>query len=356
MSWTGGKSGKLSAEDLVYLNEEIAAMAKAGLPLEEGLKSIAREMSWGGLRTATEEIHRDLVSGKTLPEAMAAQKGKIPDFYADLVHAGIQGGSLPEVLSTLTTYARSLADLRSVVVTALFYPVIVLGIAIALFSMILFFVMPQFASIFRDFNMSLPGVTRFVLGLAHSPFYYLVVPFLVAIGGVLSLRWVLRSSDSGRRVWTRITYAVPVFGSLVRSARLAAFTDLLGILIEQELPLPQALRLAGDAGSDPILREGARSVADRLEKGDALNLALKEGHVLPDIVIWMAGIGEMNGKLAVSLRQASLMYRRQVEMRASLAQSIIPPFLIVVLAAIITSVFVLAVFMPLIKLLEGLSK
>ena len=356
MNSNEGNKASLSAQDLVYLNEEIAAMARAGLPLEEGLQSIAREMAWGNLKSATLEIQKDLSAGKTLPEALALQKGRIPPFYSELVNAGIQGGSLPQVLSTLTTYARSLSDLRSLVITALFYPFLVMGIAIGLFTLILVYVIPQFESIFRDFGMQLPSVTRLVLSLASNPLYFIVLPCVVFVAVLLLFRGLMRSSETGACWWTRLVYSIPVLGTLIRTARLAAFTDLLGILVEQHLPLPQALRLAGDAGSDPFLRKGAREIATSLEKGESLQEALKVGRVLPDVIVWMAGVGEMKGNLASTLRQAAQMYRRQVEMRASLAQSIIPPFLIVGIAAIITGLFVLAIFMPLVKLLEGLSK
>ena len=137
------KFGALTPDQLIYLNEEIAGMARAGLPLEEGLASIAREMSRGNLKEATQLLAQDLKQGKSLPEAIAAQQGRVPKFYSSLMNAGIRGGNLPEVLSLLTTYARSLSDLSSVVYTALLYPMMVILIAILLTVIIMIFVMPQ---------------------------------------------------------------------------------------------------------------------------------------------------------------------------------------------------------------------
>lgn len=352
----GKKFGALSPDQLIYLNEEIAGMARAGLPLEEGLASIAREMSHGNLKQATQCLADDLKRGKTLPEAIAAQQGRMPKFYSSLMNAGIRGGNLPDVLSLLTTYARSLSDLYSVVYTALFYPMMVILIAVFLIAMIMVFVMPQFISIFNDFGMRLPLFTQMVVNICQNPIPTLVMP-LSGIGLIaIIFRFLLNATETGRCMWAKIIYSLPVFGVLIRSARLAAFTDLLAILVENQMPLPEAFELAADAGADPILKNGANKIAEKLCQGASLAMALKEFKILPEVVSWMAGMGELKGNLPQTLRQAAQMYSRQVAVRSSMVQSVFPPLLVVLCAGFITSVFVFAVFLPLINLLEGLSK
>lgn len=350
------KFGVLTADQLIYLNEEIAGMAKAGLPLEEGLASIAREMSRGNLKNATQSLADDLKRGKSLPEAIAMQQGRVPKFYSSLMNAGIRGGNLPDVLALLTTYARSISDLYSVLYTALIYPIMVIFVAILLVAMIMIFVMPQFISIFNEFGMRLPFLTQMIVDVCQNPFRTLVIP----LGGIgiigLVLRGILNATESGRCIHARILYSLPVFGVLIRSARLAAFTDLLAILVENQMPLPEAFELAAEAGSDPILKDGANKIAGKLRQGASLSVALKECRILPEVVSWMAGLGELKGNLPQALKQAAQMYSRQVAMRSSMVQSVFPPLIIVVCAGLITSVFVFAVFFPLIKLLEGLSK
>src|SRR5205823_401007 len=115
-------SSPLSADDLITLNEEIAGMAKAGLPLDQGLAALAHEMGRGRLQKVTAQLADDLKQGRTLPEAIARQGDRMPPFYASLVTAGIRTGRIADVLATLTTYARTLRDLRAAVVEALFYP------------------------------------------------------------------------------------------------------------------------------------------------------------------------------------------------------------------------------------------
>ncbi len=349
------KFGALTPDQLIYLNEEIAGMARAGLPLEEGLASIAREMSRGNLKEATQLLAQDLKQGKSLPEAIAAQQGRVPKFYSSLMNAGIRGGNLPEVLSLLTTYARSLSDLSSVVYTALLYPMMVILIAILLTVIIMIFVMPQFISIFSDFGMRLPFFTQLIVDVCRNPIPTLVIPLGVIGISAIGLRLVFNATEAGRCNWTRLIYSLPVFGILIRSARLAAFTDLLAILVENQMPLPEAFELAAQAGSDPILKAGGIQIAEKLRQGSSLAQALKEFKILPEVVSWMAGMGELNGNLSQTLKQAAQMYSRQVAVRSQMVQSIFPPLLVVLCAGFITSIFVFAVFLPLINLLQGLS-
>lgn len=350
------KFGALTPDQLIYLNEEIAGMARAGLPLEEGLASIAREMSRGNLKQTTQHLADQLKQGKSLPEAIAAQQGRMPKFYSSLMNAGIRGGNLPDVLALLTTYARTLSDLSTVVYTALLYPIMIMLITLFLIVMIMIFVMPQFISIFSDFGMRLPFFTQLIVDVCRNPIPTLVIPSGVIGVTAIGLRQVFNATEAGRCIWARIIYSLPVFGVLIRSARLAALTDLLAILVENQMPLPEAFELAAQAGSDPILKAGAIQIAEKLRQGSSLAQALKEYKILPEVVSWMAGMGELKGTLPQTLKQAAQMYSRQVAVRSQMVQSVFPPMLVVLCAGFITSVFVFAVFLPLIGLLEGLSK
>src|SRR5438132_1253544 len=150
----------MTTEDLIALNDEIAAMARAGLPLDQGLAALAREMGGGRLRRVTELLANDLRAGRTLPEALERQSGHIPPFYAGLITAGIRSGRVSEVLATLTVYARSMANLRAVVIDAFFYPAVVLLFATGLFGFLCVGILPKFDAIFRDFGMRLPALTE----------------------------------------------------------------------------------------------------------------------------------------------------------------------------------------------------
>src|SRR5437868_2061359 len=149
----------MTADELIALNDQIAGMAKAGLPLDQGLAGLAREMGYGRLRSVTAAIARDLEAGVPLPEAVEHRRAELPPYYANLITAGIRTGRLPDVLATLTTYARTVAITRAIVVESMLYPIVVITLAIGLLGMLLYLVVPQFETIFKDFGMTLPWTT-----------------------------------------------------------------------------------------------------------------------------------------------------------------------------------------------------
>lgn len=346
----------MNTDDLIALNDEIAGMARAGLPLDQGLAALAQEMGKGRLQQVTATLAADLRAGHTLPEALDRQAGRVPPFYASLVAAGIRTGRIGDVLATLTVYARSLANLRAIVVDAIFYPAVVLVFAFLLFGFLCFFVLPRFEAVFQDFGVRLPAITEWALAVGQHPLPRFVLPILAVVVGLIVIRQILRLTAWGRRLWARWIYAIPIAGTLTRSARLAAFTDLLAILVDHELPLPEAFRLAGEASSDPIMAGAARQVHHDLSQGMPLGEVLRGRALVPEWVSWMAGLGERRGSLGKTLHQVAEMYRRQVDIRAALLRSVLPPFLIICTAGLFVVLFVIAIMLPIIRLLETLSK
>jgi type II secretory pathway component PulF len=345
----------MTADELIALNDQIAGMARAGLPLDKGMAGLARDMGHGRLRTVTAAIAHDLESGVPLPDAVERRRAELPPYYANLIMSGVRVGKLPDVLATLTAYARTVAGTRAIVVESLLYPVVVLLLACALLGLLVFMILPQFEQIFKDFNMSLPPVTQFVLAIGRHPVPVLAVPLgLVTLGLIF---WtMLRMSPRGRMVWARLVYSVPVIGTLIRSARLAAFAELLSVLVEYEMPLPEAFRMAGEASSDPIMAGRSWMIFTRLSQGMPLSHALRGLGLLPEWVAWMAGAGQQRGSLAEALKHIAAVYRRQVDARSALLRSILPAFMIVSTAGVLVGVFTMSVMLPMIKLLEGLSK
>jgi type II secretory pathway component PulF len=346
----------LSVDDLITLNEEIAGMARAGLPLDQGLAAMAREMKHGRLQQVTAELAADLRSGLTLPEALERQGKRVPPFYSALVAAGIRSGQIGDVLATLTAYARAIADLRATIIGALFYPVVIIVLALALFAFICFLLIPQFEKIFNDFRLRLPAVTSALLEISRHALEIFVLPLVLVVLCIVVFKLTVGLTAWGRRMWAQALYALPVLGMLLRSARLYGFTDLLGILVDHKVPLPEAYILAGKASSDPLMAQNADLVYRSLCQGMPLGEALREHRLVPELIAWMTALGERRGTLGKTLHQVADMYRRQAEMRASLLRNVLPPFLILVTSGVLAILFVLAVFLPMFALLEALAR
>src|SRR5262245_12663831 len=149
----------MNDEELIALNEEIAGMARAGLPLDQGLTAMAREMGPTGLKRVTMALAEDLRAGHTLPQALARQEQRVPPFYASLVTAGIRSGRIADVLATLTLYARSVSGIRATIREALYYPAVILFFGLLLFLGYGLVVLPMFKQIFEEFGVKLPPLT-----------------------------------------------------------------------------------------------------------------------------------------------------------------------------------------------------
>jgi type II secretory pathway component PulF len=218
------------------------------------------------------------------------------------------------------------------------------------------FLVPQFQEMFADMHLSLPPATTIALKIGARPMLIIVMPLVVAIVVFLLIRFWIRSTEHGRVTWAQTVYSMPLIGSLIRSARMAAFVDLLALLVDYSVPLPEAFKLAGDASSDPIIAAQARGVRQRLDQGRTLGDALRDHDVLPEWVAWMTAAGERGGALGPTLHQVATVYRRNAEGRAGVLKNVLPSILIIATAVVLGGVFITTMVLPLIKLVEGLSK
>jgi type II secretory pathway component PulF len=329
-----------------------------GLPpaeqaLEQGLAALALEMPPGRLQRVTARIAADLQAGKTLPEALASRAARVPLHYAALLGAGLRSGRLADVLMSMTAHARCVAELRATAIAALAYPALLLAVAFGIVAFGGSLLVPAFEKIFAGFRMKLPWLTETVVMLSRHRLY-LFLPPLLLVGFLVCSRSMLRLSARGRARWARWLYAIPIAGTLIRSTRLAAFADLLAILVEHGVELPEAIRLAGADCADPLLHESSPFIEQDLRRGLPPMTALVERPGMPEVMAWIAGLAAEQGNLPVALRQLAELYRRQVEVRAALLKTVLSPFIVIVAVGIV-AVCVLAAFMPLLALLAGLS-
>ena len=348
-------SRPLSTEDLITLGEELAGMSRAGLPLDRALAEMSRELRRGRLKHVMEQIVADLRGGKTLGEAIGQRKGALPPLFAAAVTAGVRIGRLPEVLATLNSYARTMADLRTMVAGALYYPLILMLLGLGLFLFVALTVAPTFQVIFDDFRIPMPAITQIALLLCAHPFLYVVAPIAWIVGGVFFFWLITRGTPVGRRLFNRLAYSLPLWGVLLRSVRMASFSELLALLIEYEVPLPEAISLAGRSTTDPGLARACAEVEQELRQGESFSVALDRQRAVPAMFTWMVAVGEPRGMLTGSLRQLGEIYRRRTVLRANLLSSILPPFLVVVVGFGVVGFLVLAFLLPLITLITELA-
>jgi type II secretory pathway component PulF len=342
--WAVAATASLSLDELVAINDELAALVRAGVPLESTLGEIARDLP-GRLGKTTTLLANRMERGETLSEALAAMPDAFPPMYRTAIEAGVRAGRLPVVLEDLAQSARRMSEMRRVISLAALYPLLILFIAIGFFS---FFTKKIAPILVTSFEGHAPYVARAAAYLGQSADIWAPIALVGLFVG--SIIWFIRMQrGKGSMAW------IPVIGRLERDARIASFSEILGLLVEHDVPLPQAVLLAADATADKRLSDAARQLAEQLERGAvSVEGALSNGQ-LPPFFVWLTSISSRKELLVPLLEQSAEMYRRRALQRADWLRVYIPIFMTLAIGGVIVFIYALSLFMPLTDLLYDAS-
>jgi len=352
----GGNGGTPALADFIALNEEIAALVHARVPLELQLARLGRELP-GATGSLAQRLSERLAAGESLDEAVAAEGRSLPAAYRVTIVAGLQSGRLAGALEALVDSASRMADLRRVTGLAIIYPMLLIVVACLLFGLMVTQFIPQFEWLHKP---SFGYLTE----LAHSPrlVWSLAVATSVAVLLWAALWW-LRSG----RVNVSSTAGMGIFAGLpwVRRARYfsqsATFAELLQLLIKQDVPLDRALVLAADATDDPRLGAAAGRLATRVQSGESADELLSSGadaqiRDIPPLVRLALSQSSNRPLLTSSLRQAAELYRDRATYSAEWYTEFMPMLLTLFIGGAVTLCFALLVFWPYTSMLRELCR
>jgi general secretion pathway protein F len=354
------------------LGGAIASLVASGLPIEQGLRAVAGELPRGRTAGALATLAEKLGRGEKLQAILTAEDPTLPEHLRALVVAGLRSSSLGRVLEEFVSAERHAADVHRRILLAVSYPALLMVLISSVFVLFCLCVVPGLLAVLDDFDADLPSQTVALAKLTHSGYWMLVGNLLVFLGGWAFL-WVAMYVAELRTV----LLAVPVLGPVIRWAGLARFSRLLALLIDSELPLPQALELAGRGCQDASLEYASRKAGTDLRKGASLGDVLLARRQFPQslgsMVRWAGQAGERptgqdfaalaptgavvrapTGALADALRIAGEMFEGRLEIQLGLLRAILPPlcFLFVVWGA---SFLVAAIALPMVSLIEKLT-
>jgi type II secretory pathway component PulF len=383
--WPGFDSlERLSAEETAELAARIAELTKAGLPLGEGLRALAGDIPRRRLRRALGTLADRLDAGMDLAEALDAQKGCaphctphapregtdgstphapreeasvtrsvtstiVPLHLRGLVLAGLRSGRLAEVLEEYVDLQRSQADMRRRVALSLIYPFVLLAMLTMLAVVVRVYLIEQFARLYGDFGTKLPPLTTYFIRSSWSTTWGLV--FLT--GAFVAIPILLAAAPGARWLWPLLR-RVPMIGPLLRWSHLAQFSRLMGLLLEQQVPLPDALRLTSDGLRDPDLAYGCRRVADDVDGGRVLYESMAAQRQFPPSLIPVVEWGQRAPALADAFRAAAEMFEGRLRSQGSLLEAILLPIMFMFIICFVGAL-VVALFLPLISLVTRLS-
>lgn len=346
----------VKSKTLMIFTRQLATLIDAGLPLLRGLTVLSKQEPDPVLRRVITNLAESVQGGSTFSESLNAHPKIFNKLYVNMVKAGELGGVLELVLLRLAEFQEKAQKIKNKVVSAMFYPVIVLVIAIAIMAFLLVFIVPKFEAIFADMlgGRALPALTQFVIGASNL----VKDNVLLLIGGVVVLIIgynLLQKTPKGLHFIDTIKLKAPLFGDLTRKSAISRFSRTLGTLVTSGVPILQALNITRETAGNVIISDAIVKVHDAVKEGESIVHPLEASNVFPPMVISMIDVGEETGQLPEMLLKVAEVYDDEVDNAVAGLTSLLEPIMIVFLAVVVGTI-VIALFLPLISIISGMQQ
>jgi type IV pilus assembly protein PilC len=347
--------GKVKSKTLTIFTRQLATLIEAGLPLMRSLNTLAKQERNPVMRSTMAQLAAGVESGGTFSEALAQHPRIFDKLYVNMVKAGELGGVLEIVLNRLAEFQEKSQKIKGKVVSAMVYPLVVLVIAGAILTFLLIFIVPKFQQIFQDAlpGKPLPAVTVFVINcsdLLVEQWYFVIAAIAIVVFGYKALA----SMPAGVVFLGKVALKIPVFGDLTSKTAISRFARTLGTLISSGVPILQALNITRDTAGNIIVANAINKIHDSVKEGESVVGPMESSKVFPPMVTSMVQVGEETGQLPDMLVKVADVYEAEVDNVVTSLTSILEPIMIVMLAVIVGTI-VIALFMPMVGLITGMS-
>jgi len=351
-----GLSGRVKPRAVLTFTRQVATLLEAGMPLTRGLKLIQEQDCEPGLKRVISEVVTSIESGSSLSEAMAMHPRAFNGLYVQMVKAGEISGALDVVLARLATFMEKAQRLKSRITGAMFYPIAVLLVAVAVLAVMMVFIVPRFEEVFTGLlnGRPMPPFTMLVLNSSKALKNHFVLLLAALAGAAFGVKLLL-ATPPGRALFDRAKLRLPAIGPVMRKAVVARITRTLGTLLGSGVPILQALTIVKETAGNTLISRALADVHTSVKEGETVALPLRASGVFPAVVIGMVDVGEQTGALPEMLMKIADNYDEEVDVAVASLVSLIEPLLVVVLGAIVGTI-VIAMFLPLVKMIESLQK
>ncbi|MBX3401867.1 MAG: type II secretion system F family protein [Phycisphaeraceae bacterium] len=354
--------GKVSAKKLTLFTRQLSTLQDAGLPLLRSLQILEGQQKPGKLKNILTDVCEDVEGGSSLSEAMAKHPAAFDKLYTKMVAAGEVGGVLDIILQRLAEFMEKAQRLKRKIKGAMVYPSVVVCVAVAIVTFIMWFIIPKFEEIFRDFGVPLPALTRWLIDTSSwvagkktgqtvpGAVWVFLSPVFLFVFVKLA-----RRATPGRAALDTLLLWTPVFGDLVRKSVTARFTRTLGTLISAGVPILEAMLITRDTSGNYVFEKALTKVHDSIREGESFADPLRESKVCDAIVVNMIDVGEETGDLDAMLMKIADNYDEEVDVAVAAMVALIEPMLMVVLGVIVGTI-VVSMFLPLVAMIESLQQ
>jgi general secretion pathway protein F len=339
---------KISVTELALITRQLATLVESGLPLEEALLAVAEQCESNSSKSMIMAVRSKVTEGYGLAESMAEFKQVFNHLYRAMVAAGEKSGHLDKVLNRLADYTEQRQHLRSQIIQAMVYPIIMTVVAIAVIAILLTAVVPKIVSQFEHLGANLPGTTQFLI--ASSEFLSTYGLYLLA----LLIISIVVSKHSLKKPTLRLEFHQRLLrvwgvGKVVRGINTARFARTLSILTASAVPLLEAMKISGEVLDNLYMKQQIKLATDKVREGTSLRAALEQTQLFPPMMLHMIASGERSGQLEHMLSRAADNQDREFEALMNISIKAFEPALMVTMAGIVLFI-VLAIMQPILQL------
>ncbi|MFT5115576.1 MAG: type IV pilus assembly protein PilC [Parasphingorhabdus sp.] len=340
---------RINTKDIAVVTRQISTLIAAGIPIAQSIGAIARGSDNPRMAGLLTSIRRDVESGHTFSTAIQKHPGYFDRLFVSLATAGEESGTLDGLMNKVAGYLERIEEIKSKVRAAMFYPIMVLFVAIAIIIIMLIFVIPEFEKLFSSFGAGLPTLTQWMLDASHW-FQEWWLVFFIGVSALFTFtRWSYKRSSKAQHTFDRVILHAPIFGPILRKATVARFCRTLATMFGAGVPLVDALTAVAGASGNRVYYDATFRIRKEISTGRPLEICMAQTKLFPSMVLQMVATGEETGELENMLNKTADYFEDEVNNAVDAMSSLIEPIMIVILGGIVGTI-VVAMYLPIFKL------
>ncbi|MBJ6726328.1 type II secretion system F family protein [Geomesophilobacter sediminis] len=345
---TGNARRKVSNKELLMFNQELLVLLKAGLPIIQALDTILESGARGKLTEILTAIREDVKGGMAFSAAFEKYPRVFPHLYIASIQAGERTGDLPQTLRRYIAFLKRTEGFKGKVVAALFYPAILVTVAVIAVAVLLVQVVPTFSQIYKDSGAALPVPTQMLINFTTMLRHYLPVFIALAVAGAAFFRrW--KATETGRFAVDRFKVGLPFIGPMLTRYAVAGFTRTLGTVLGSGIPIVEALRMSVGTLNNRLLEQGLLQAVIKVEEGSKLSSALDSIKLMPPLALRMLSVGESTGSLEEMLGDISDYFEEEIDRNLQVLTTAIEPAIMILMGIVIGGI-IITMYLPIFKI------
>jgi general secretion pathway protein F len=325
---------RVKAKDIIFFTQQLSMLLNSGIQLDRSLTILQEMIEKKKLRDIITNLQNNIHGGDSFADALSKHPKIFSKLYINMVRAGETSGALDRVIKRLAEFLDNAQKLKDEVVTAMYYPVFILFVAIGSVALLLMFVVPRFASMFDEVGVALPLSTQILLSLSYFLGSYWWALLLGMAGVALLLNYFVRTEE-GRYLWDGWKLKIPLLGNLTQKIEVSRFSRTLGTLISSGVPILHGIMIVKEIIGNEVISRSLLKIHGGLKEGEGISGPLKESGHFPPLATHMIAIGEETGQLDVMLGRVAENFDEDVKVTIKRLIGLLEPAMILIMAMVV---------------------